>query len=101
MIFALLLASAIDGPVFGRRDLPALTGIVAGTNGTAIVDLNRERRLDLVLCQSSPVRTDEPVAGDSRALAGNQVHLWIATGPLDDKPTLGERRRLFGGGNRL
>lgn len=82
MVTALLVASALGAPVFERRDLPALTGIVAGTNGMAIVDLNRDGRLDLVLCQSPPARTNEAVTGDSRALEAHKVRFLISTGPL-------------------
>lgn len=56
--------------------------MVAGTNGMAIVDLNRDGRLDLVLCQSPPARTNEAVTGDSRALEANKVRFLISTGPL-------------------
>lgn len=72
----------MNAPVFERRDLPFLTGLVAGTNGMAIVDLNRDGRLDLVLCQSAPLRTNETVASDARALVGQKVRFIIATGPL-------------------
>jgi hypothetical protein len=41
MIPALLVASALDVPVFERRDRLALTGVVAGTNGTALGEMRR------------------------------------------------------------
>ncbi|MCU0728004.1 MAG: FG-GAP-like repeat-containing protein, partial [Planctomycetes bacterium] len=46
--------AARSGPLFRRIAVPGLTDIRAGTNGLAIVDLDRDGRLDLVLTQSAP-----------------------------------------------
>jgi hypothetical protein len=46
--------SSRAGGLFGRVAVPGLTDVRAGTNGLAIVDLDRDGRLDLVLTQSAP-----------------------------------------------
>jgi hypothetical protein len=67
---------------FRRASISGVSNLVAGTNGMSIVDLNRDGRLDLILAQSPPARTNEVIASDPKAIKANQISFLIATGPL-------------------
>jgi hypothetical protein len=82
MFICLSVASLPVVAAFERSNLPVLTSTVAGTNGIAVVDLDRDGRLDLVMGQSPPARTNTEIANNAKALKTNQVQFLIATGPL-------------------
>jgi hypothetical protein len=71
---------APKGGLFERVEVAGLTDVVAGTNGFAIADINRDGRLDLILAQS-PVMRGAEGARAATTLKEDALRVLVAVGP--------------------
>lgn len=70
---------APKGGLFERMEVPGLTDVIAGTNGFAIADINRDGRLDMVLAQSPVGRSSGEMPAEARKVTDHSVRYLIAT----------------------
>ncbi|MBM3494586.1 MAG: hypothetical protein FJX72_09765, partial [Armatimonadetes bacterium] len=71
---------APKGGLFERMEVTGLTDVIAGTNGFAIADLNRDGRLDMVLAQSPVGRSSGEMPAEARKVTDHSVRFLISTG---------------------
>lgn len=99
---------APKGGLFERVEVAGVTDVIAGTNGLAIVDLNRDGRLDLVLAQSPVGRSSGEMPAEARKVTDHSVRFLISTGKggyeehaitVTDAPSL--PRRALGQGPQV
>jgi len=67
--------------LFTKIEVPGFTDVVAGTNGLALVDLNRDGILDIVVAQQPPIRSTGEIKTDLKILVGNQLRFIVSQGP--------------------
>ena len=67
---------------FVRAEVPGLTNLVTGTNGFALVDLNKDGIMDMVLCQQPASRTAVEFGPEYTKLSETRICVLIGTGPL-------------------
>jgi hypothetical protein len=71
---------APKGGLFERIEIAGFTDMVAGTNGFAMADMNRDGRLDLILAQSPVLRGAEN-ARAATSLKADALRVLVAVGP--------------------
>jgi hypothetical protein len=67
---------------FSRAEVLGLTNIVAGTNGFALVDLNKDGLMDMVLCQQPVSRSTVEFGPEFTKLNETRIYVMVATGPM-------------------
>ncbi len=67
---------------FARAEVSGLTNVVAGTNGFALVDLNRDGLMDMVLCQQPVSRSTVEFGSEFTKLNETRIYVLIGTGPM-------------------